>query len=161
MTTVVADQAMGYMAADFMITSNDGEVAIPCETKIESIELGGDEYLVGLAGHESPCEIFLDWLRDGEWDSPPDPMSDLDPNEDFSIVLLGPDGMFIADKFCRLTPIQHRWYALGTGGPFAWAILEAGCGVHKAMETAVRMDPSSGFGYEVVYLDGTKETVDP
>lgn len=159
MTTIVTDQKMGYMAADRQITTNDGEYAIACTTKIEQIKLGGDLYLVGMSGLESSGEIFLDWFRDGDWDDPPDAIA-LEEDDAFTVVVLGPDGIEVADKFCRLTPIQHRWYATGTGGPIAWAILEAGCGIHKAMETALRLDPSSGFGYEVIYRDGTYESVD-
>lgn len=160
MTTIVVDQEMGYMAADRMITSNDGEYAIPCKTKIFSVEIGGDQYLVGLAGLESPGQIFLDWFEYGDWDEPPEPMTGLDPDDDFSAIILGPEGVDVADKFMRLTPIDHRWYALGTGGPIAWAILEAGCGIQKAMETAVRLDPSSGFGFQIHRLGEEAEDFD-
>jgi hypothetical protein len=160
MTTIVVDQEMGFMAADRMITSNDGEYAIPCETKIFEVKIGGDLYLVGLAGLEGSGEYFLNWFRTGEWDEPPEPIYDIYQEDDFTAVVLGPAGIEIADKFCLLTPIQHRWYGAGTGGPIAWAILEAGCGIQKAMETAIRLDPNSGFGYEVKRLDGSVETVD-
>lgn len=161
MTTIVADQAMGYMAADFQITSNEGEYAIPCETKIYEVEIGGDQYLVGLAGLESPGQIFLDWFTDGDWDEPPEPMISIEEEDDFSAIVLGPSGIEVVDKFMKLIPIEHRWYAVGTGGPIAWAILEAGCGIVKAMETATRLDPSSGFGFEVKRLDGTQEVYKP
>lgn len=160
MTTIVVDQKMGYMAADRMITSNDGDVAIACETKIEQVEIGGDLYLVGISGMEGSGEYFMEWFRDGDWDLPPEPIYDVYQEDAFTAVVLGPDGIFIADYFCLLTPIHHRWYASGSGGVFAWAVLEAGCGIKKAMETALRMDPNSGFGYDVVYLDGTETSVD-
>ena len=75
MTTIVVDQRLSYMAADRMITSNDGEVSMACDTKIEQIEIGGDLYLVGMSGLEGPAEIFIDWFRDGDWDDPPDPIA--------------------------------------------------------------------------------------
>ncbi len=152
MTTIVVDQEMGYMAADRMITSNDGEFAIACDTKIESLEIGGDQYLVGLAGLESSGEYFMNWLRNEPWDEPPEPIYDIYPEDFFTAVVLGPQGIQVADHFCLLTPIHHRWYAAGSGGPIAWAILEAGCGITKAMETAIRLDPSSGFGFDVHFL---------
>ena len=161
MTTIVVDQVMGYMAADRMVTSNDGEYAIACDTKILPVEIGGDQYLVGLAGLEGPGLIFLDWFTNGDWDEPPEPIVGLEEEDVFSVIILGPNGIEIADKFRRLEPIQNRWYAAGTGGPIAWAILEAGIGIHKAMETAIRLDPSSGFGYQIINLDGSEETVDP
>ena len=155
MTTIVADAEMGYMATDFMVTSNDGEFSISCKTKIYEAELGGDQYLVGLAGLEGPGLIFLDWFENGDWDEPPEPMLGLDEGDDFSVIVLGPDGIQVAGKFMRLEPIDHRWYAIGSGGVVAWPILEAGCGIDKAMSTAIRLDPNSGYGYEVKYLDGS------
>lgn len=144
---------MGYMAADLMVTANDGDVAIACPTKIEEINIGGDIYLVGFAGMEGPAEHFLEWFRDGDWDEPPDAWESIDDEETFTAVILGPKGIEIADKFMRLTPIHHRWYAAGSGGVYAWAILEAGVGIDKAMATAIKMDPNSGFGYQVRHRD--------
>lgn len=136
---------MGFMAADRQVTTNDGEIMIACETKIERI----GEYLVGAAGLEGPAEHFLEWMRFGDWDDPPSPWETLSDEDSFSILILGPEGIFVVDKFMRMTPIHHRWYAVGTGGPLAWAVLEAGCGIDLAMETALRLDPSSGFGFQV------------
>lgn len=153
MTTIVVDRDMGIMAADRMVTGNDGDVAFSCETKIERIDIGGDQYLVGMAGMEGPAEHFLEWFRDGDWDSPPDAWEQLDDAEGFTVIVLGPDGIFVADKFMRLTPIHHRWYAAGSGGVYAWAVLEAGCGIDKAMQTAIKMDPNSGFGYQIRHRD--------
>jgi ATP-dependent protease HslVU (ClpYQ) peptidase subunit len=149
MTTLVVDKEMGLMAADRMVTTNDGDIAISCETKIERVDIGGDHYLVGMAGMEGPAEHFLEWFREGDWDELPSAWEGLEDHEAFSVVVLGPGGIQVADKFMRLTPIHHRWYAIGSGGPFAWAVLEAGCGIDKAMQTALKMDPNSGFGYQV------------
>lgn len=160
MTTLVVDAELGFMAGDLMVTANDGDVTISCDTKIEKVEIGGDEYLVGLAGHEGPAEVFMEWFREGEWDEPPEPMLGLDEEDGFTALILGPYGIEVSDKFMRLTPIHHRWYAAGSGGVYAWAILEAGCGIDKAMETAIRMDPNSGFGYQVRHRIRENETLD-
>lgn len=157
MTTIVADLTMGRMAADRRITTNDGEVLATCPTKIERLELGGDTYLVGLAGLESPGLIFMEWFEHGSWDEPPEPMSSLDPEDDFSILVLGAGKMWVVDKFMRMIPLYDRWYGVGTGSIMAWAVLKAGCGMHLAMETAIAMDSGSGDGYDIWYLDGTKE----
>lgn len=149
MTTIVVDTKLDLMAADRMVTANDGDVSISCETKIEVVDIGGDQYLVGMAGMEGPAEHFLEWFRNGDWDSPPDAWEHLDDAESFTVLVLGPDGIHIADKFMRLTPVHNRWYAIGSGGVYAWAVLEAGCGIDKAMATAIKMDPNTGFGYQV------------
>lgn len=143
---------MGFMAADRMVTTNDGEMAIACDTKIEVVDIGGDRYLVGMAGMEGPAAHFLEWFKEGDWDDPPDAWETLHDEDAFTVVVLGPEGIQIADKFMRLTPIHHRWYAVGSGGPYAWAILEAGVGIDKAMRTALRLDPNSGFGYQIRHV---------
>ena len=160
MTTIVVDQAMGIMAGDRMVTTNDGEVAISCDTKIERVDIGGDIYLVGMAGMEGPAEHFLDWFRDGDWDTPPDAWESLDGEDSFTVLVLGPDGIEVADKFMRLTPIHNRWYGIGSGGSIAWEVLVAGCGIDNAMKTAITMDPNTGFGYQVRHLSGAGDDRD-
>ena len=157
MTTIVVDQKMGFMAADRQVTANDGQIPFACETKIEEVDIGGDKYLVGLAGLEGPGLYFMEWFRDGDWDEPPEPIYDIYDEDDFSVLILGPQGIQVSDKFCRLSEIHHRWYAVGSGGGYAWAVLEAGCGIQKAMRAAIRMDPNSGFGFEVRQLNGEVE----
>ncbi len=148
MTTIVVDSEMGYIAADRMATSNDGEVA--CEyPKIRKCGAG----IIACAGHEGPATIFEEWFEFGEWHEPLLPMEGLDIGDDFTAVMLTPDSeIWLADKFMRPYEWHTRWYAAGTGGVIAWAILEAGCGIEKAMKTAIKMDPSSGFGFDVEYL---------
>jgi len=147
MTTIVVDGKMGYMAADRMATSNDCQVA--CEyPKIRRFDAG----LIACAGNEGPSILFEEWFAYGDWDDPLVPMEMMYDEDSFTAVMLTNEGIFIADKFFRPYPIYSRWYATGTGGAFAWAVLEAGCGIEKAMTTAIKMDPNSGFGYDIEYL---------
>jgi len=158
MTTIVVDQEMGYMAADRRVTSNDGEVIMTCPTKIERVDIGGDKYLIGISGHEGPGYRFLDWFTDGDWDEPLDPMENLEDEHDFSVLMLSEhNGIELVDRFMRPYPIHVRWYGIGSGGLIAWSVLMAGCGIKKAMSTALEMDGGSGGGFEVVYLDDTVE----
>jgi ATP-dependent protease HslVU (ClpYQ) peptidase subunit len=157
MTTIIADREMGYMSGDRRVTSNDGEVIMTCPTKVYRVDIGGDQYLVGLAGLEGPGLIFLDWFEYGDWDEPPEPMSDLSEEDDFSALILSERGMWTVGKFMRMDEVFDRWYAIGSGGVAAWAVLMAGCGHRKAMETAIRMDSSSGGGFTTLFLDGTDE----
>jgi hypothetical protein len=149
--------AMGHMAADRRVTSNDGEVIMTCPSKIELVDIGGDSYLVGLAGLEGPGHIFLDWFRHGDWDEPPEPLESLGEEDDFSVLILANHGMWVVDKFMRMDQVFSRWYGIGTGGVAAWAVLQAGCGIAKAMYTAISMDANSGGGFNVMRLDGSFE----
>lgn len=149
MTTIVVDGEMGYMAADRQASSNDGEVACLCP-KIRRCDAG----LIACSGNEGPATIFEEWFEYGDWDSPLEPMETIDEDYDFTAVMLLPNcEIWLADKFMRPYEIHSRWYAAGSGGPFAWAVLEAGCGIEKAMSTAIKMDPNSGFGFDLEYLE--------
>ena len=161
MTTIVVDREMGYMAADRRSTSNDCDVAIEC-SKIRKIELSDGIHLMACAGMESSAQIFENWYTHGDWNEQLQTMENTDPEDDFTAVILTPDyEIWIADKF--LCPYQvyanvphgkrrKRWYCAGSGGSFAWAVLWAGCGIENAMETAMAMDPNSGYGYDIEYL---------
>ena len=152
MTTIAVDSHVGVMAADRRQVSNDVEVIMECN-KISKIDLEDGIHLVGCSGHESPAAIFLDWYEYGDEYETPDPI-DLDiEEEDFEAVILAPDGtILVADRFMSPYEIKNRFYCSGTGGPFAWAVLKAGCGIKKAIETAISMDPYSGGGYDIIYL---------
>ena len=161
MTTIVVDREMGYMAADRMAASNDCEVAIECP-KIRKIELADGIHLMACSGMESSAQIFENWYAHGDWDEQLTTMENTEDTDNFTAVILTPDcEIWLADKF--LCPYQiyqdvgrgksrRRWYCTGTGGPFAWAVLWAGMGIERAMETAMEMDPSSGFGYDIEYI---------
>lgn len=152
MTTVVADNVAGFIAADKMAVANDGEIIVASMSKITRVETLDGDYLVGIAGNEGPITIFLEWVKYGDWDEPLDPMSDLHEDEDFSAIIMGDENLMLCDKYMRPYEIPGRYYAIGSGGPYAWAVLKAGCGIAKAMEVAIDMDPYSGLDYEVVYI---------
>ena len=161
MTTIVVDREMGYMAADRMATSNDNDVAIECP-KIREIEQADGVHLMACAGNEGPAQVFEDWYTYGDWDEPLETMESTDYDEGFTAVILTPKSeIWLADKFMRPYQIfgglphgqkRSRWYCAGSGGAFAWAVLWAGCGIEKAMNAAIEMDPNSGYGFDVVFL---------
>ena len=157
MTTIVVDQEMGYMAADRQAVSNDGDVIIECPKLLE-IEVPEGTCLVASSGNEGPATIVEKWIAEGDWDNPLDPWQSLDTEDEFTTLLLMPDcELWVIDKFCIPYRVKSRWYGTGTGGPFAWAILEAGLGIDKAMTTAIKMDPNSGLGYDILYLHELNE----
>ena len=149
MTTIVCDREVGYMAADRLQTGNDCGERIECR-KIETVELADGFHLVGCSGHEGPAQWFLEWYRDSDEDH--DPL-DLAEDEEFTAVILTPKcEIIVCDRWMAPYRVLSRYYAIGSGGSFALGVLTAGCGVEKAMQTAIELDPNSGFGYDVVYI---------
>ena len=156
MTTIVVDSERGYLAADCMATTNEAGVSIFCP-KIRVVPKKHDRYdLMACAGTEGPIEIFEAWYKEGNLDEPLDPIS-ADDEEDFTAVILTATGrIYTADKWMRLSRIHSRYFAAGSGGVYAWAVLEAGCSISKAMEVAIRMDPNTGHGWQIKYLTSGK-----
>ncbi len=152
MTTIVVDSHVGFMAADRRQVSNCVEAVMECG-KIKQIELENGIHLVGCSGHEGPAEIFLDWYEFGDSGECLDPVDlDLD-EEDFEAVILTPVGdILVVDRFMNPYKIEGRFYCSGSGAPFAWGVLQAGCGIEKAMGAALALDAHSGGGYDIVYL---------
>ena len=154
MTTIVVDSHVGFMAADKRSTANGTEAVMDDTDKIKQVDLSDGIHLVGFSGNEGPASIFLDWYEYGDEYEAPDPI-DLDDEADygFEAVILTPDGtILVADRFMNPYEVTNRFYCSGTGGAFAWGVLQAGCGIEKAMEAAIALDANSGGGYDVVYL---------
>ena len=157
MTTIVVDGKMGYIAADRMATSNDCEVA--CEyPKIRVLQKPDGVHFLATAGYEGSGQIFEEWyeyeFEEGADYEMLEPLEDMEEEDKFTTVILNADGeIWLADHFYRPYQVHSRWYCAGSGGPFAWAVLEAGCGIDKAMKTAIKMDPSSGFGYDIERME--------
>ena len=121
--------------------------------KIRQIELSDGIHLVGCSGHEGPSQIFLEWYEFGDEYEGPDPI-EVTEEEDFEVVILTPESkILVADRFMLPYAIENRFYCTGSGGVFAWAVLKAGCGIEKAITTAISMDPFSGGGHDIVYLE--------
>ena len=149
MTTIIVDKDMGYLAADRMTTANDTG-AVAEGPKIIRFDRG----LMAYAGHEGSGQLFQNWYLNGDWDEPLQTMENTEPEDDFTAVILTTDyEVWLADKFMCPWEWHSRWYGAGSGGSFALAVLTAGCGIDKAMKAAIKMDPNSGFGYDIEYID--------
>ena len=154
MTTVVVDSHVGFKAADRRSTANGTDVVMDNTDKIKQVDLSDGIHLIGFSGNEGPAQIFLNWYEFGDEYECLDPV-ELDDEADygFEAVILTPDGtILVADRFMNPYEVENRFYCTGTGGAFAWGVLQAGCGIDKAMEAAIALDANSGGGYDVVYL---------
>ena len=154
MTTIIVDSRVGVMGADRRQVSNDSDIVMQGACKINKIELDDGIHLVACSGHESPAAIFLEWYEWGDDDKPLDALElNEDEDEGFEGVVLTPQAdILIADRFMVPYKIPDRFYGSGTGGPYAWSVLKAGCGIEKALKTAISLDPFSGEGYDIVSL---------
>lgn len=153
MTTIAIDASQGAMGSDLMATSNEHEVRISCP-KIRRFTGARFSGLMASAGSEGPALVAEDWLASDEEEAP-EPLS-LDDSDDFTTVILtdGAREIWVVDKWMRPYRIFENYYAAGSGGGFAWAVLLAGLPIERALEVAIEMDPGSGMGIEVQYVYG-------
>jgi hypothetical protein len=151
MTTIVVNRKEGYIAADRLATSNDCEVATRYP-KIRTVTLSDGVHLLASSGMESSAQIFEEWYE-SESSHMLIPLESMEDMDKFTTVILTPKNkVFVADHFYRPYRIYAPIYGTGTGAPFAWAVLEATGDIDLAMKTAIKMDPNSGFGYDIVRL---------
>lgn len=146
MTTIAVDARRGLIGADCMATSNDCDVAIPCK-KISRVFSDDWQGWVASSGNEAPALMVETWLQ-GTADQPD--FTSIDDEDSFTTVILTDEReIWLVDKFCYPYMIYSDFYATGTGGSFAWAILEAGLELEAALEVAIRLDPHSGMGVQI------------
>ena len=155
MTTILIDSKVGFIAADRRHTDNEYTTILSGAVKIKTARIGGHTHYMASSGHESTGAIMEDWYAHGEWDA--DPM-DIDEGFESTTLVLTHDGRILEiDRYLRPQEIPHRFAATGSGGLIARSVLEAGCGVLKAMRTAIKLDNGSGYPFDVFYLSGEHE----
>lgn len=139
----------GILAADSRLTystEEGGGRKFRC-AKIfrKTIGRGKKKYdvLIATAGESSPGMVFVDWYGSKK----PVPDVFLNIECDFTCLILTPDGLFEADRFCRPDRILERFYAVGSGCKEALAAMHCGRGALQAVEIAGLIDPYTAPPY--------------
>ena len=141
MTTIAASTAWGYMAADRQI--GNGNFIVGSAGKMERI----GEMIVGCAGRTSDAIQFCEWLRSGK---PSSESPEL--NDDFTALVLSPDGLFIYDDACVAMPAGNEVAAIGSGAAFALGAMHADCAPVAAVSIACDLDAYTGGDIDVKNL---------
>lgn len=124
MTTIACNRK--EMAADSRF-HEDG-ISFPCQ---KVFRIGGS--LWGTAGETRGIGKFMRWLNDGQPDDKrPDFVGEMD---EFYIIELNANGIFYWDKHLFPTEILLPHFAIGSGGDFARAYLDAGMTPQQAVDT--------------------------
>lgn len=143
MTTIAARD--GCIASDSRETwtSDDGGSRVHTCKKLFRKRIGKGrkayDVIIGTAGESSPGMLFVDWYGS---DSPP-PVTLL-TEADFTILILKPKGLYVADAYCREVPILEKFFAIGSGAAAALAAMHCGKSAREAVTIAARIDPYTG-----------------
>ena len=128
MTTIAFKD--GIICADSGITCNEMSITddIP---KIRRNKAGD---LAGAAGSRGYCHKFLEWFSAGEIGDT------IEASEDACAVIIRADGsIYVLDGGGRFRMSRPN-VAIGTGAPFAYAIMQSGGSAEEAVKIACELD---------------------
>lgn len=156
MTTVVADTRRGIIVSDNQCTVNANGMISSCQ-KVYKITKGPHKgHVIGSAGHECSGLLFVDWYTKG---SPREKIELGWEDEKCDILVLTPKGLFMADHWCVLYPVEEPYMAIGSGAQAAMGALDAGATAEQAIEIACARDVYTSLVGRPMQLEkaGTKK----
>lgn len=145
MTTIAARRNGGHwsLACDSQETiegTDSGDIKLPCQ-KLFSYNGG----VVATAGDSAMGMRFVNHMRKQGGFKP-------DPDREFACLVLDRNGsrLTLWDEDMEPQEITLPFYAIGTGRLCAFAAMEAGADVRRAVEIAAKYDPYTGGEIVVV-----------
>jgi ATP-dependent protease HslVU (ClpYQ) peptidase subunit len=133
MTTIATDGTS--MAADGLVLAG-GTITDTAFVKITKLS---DGRIVGCSGSGYSSVAFRKWLEEGG-----DKTNKPDLTNNFSALVLHPDGSVLSyDEKCLSMP-EHCVAAIGSGMDFALAAIDCGKGAYEAVRIAAGRDSSTG-----------------
>lgn len=113
------------------------------------------EAVVATAGDDSTGMLFVDWFtarQKGKRVKPPAALVLGAEGADFCVLVLMGEGLFWADKWCRLIKVSDEFYAIGSGSPYAMGAMAKGATAEEAVRIAMRWDPHTGGEVQTMKL---------
>lgn len=141
----------GILAADSRLvveTEAGGARMFPCDKLFrKTIKEGRKkvQVIIATSGEGPAGMVFVDWYGSGL----PPPQQLIDGDADFENMILRPEGLFVADKYCRLELVKYRskafqFHAIGSGTKAALGAMEMGANAKRAAEVTCNIDPNCG-----------------
>ena len=125
----------GVLAADSLVTLGSTKVHGSYQ-KIRRI----GQYLVGTAGSVACCQAFVDWLKSNDDSHPP-------PKGEYGALIVDPRGRVREIENGSVLPVPRgaKFFAIGSGSPYALAAMYAGATAVDAVKIAAKIDTSTGL----------------
>lgn len=135
MTTVVYRD--GVLAADSLVTLGETK-AHGNMRKISRIH----DHLVGIAGGVADCDEFIQWCKAGGAETGTEP-----PKGQYGAIVVQPNGKVLEFECGRCLPrmSKTKFYAIGSGAPYALAAMYAGASAVEAVKIAAKIDTNTGL----------------
>lgn len=141
MTTIVYRD--GVLAADSLATMGDTKI----HGRYMKIRRIGT-HLVGTAGSVADSENFINWLKHGE-------EGDLPPKGNYSALIVDPRGRVREIENGSVLPVPRgaKFFAIGSGAPYAMGALYAGASAAEAVKIAAKIDTNTGLPVKTLKID--------
>lgn len=144
----------GILAADTLVTLPDRELKMLHATKIWKAPDGA---LVGASGDSDYCLQFKQWCFDGRLDSINIPAPKLTHELDMGL-LITPEGKIRHYYGATYDELMDPFYAIGSGGPLAMAVMWAEGPATLAVEAACKYNLYCDLPIEYLLLGDVTNT---
>lgn len=152
MTTIAVRLDEAIMVSDSQVTLEHKGINYPA---VKIVKRGGQ--LIGAAGHAGDCTRFIKWAASKFTDKEPKWAEDEGAEDAVTGIVLREDGIYIwSQGDPEPEKIEADFYAIGSGGKAARAVMELGHGAEKAVEVACKVDPYSSPPLQVLKLKHEK-----
>lgn len=132
----------GVLASDSLVTLGNTKV----HGSYQKIRRIGD-HLLGTAGSVAACQQFIDWVKSGNDEDPP-------PKGEYSALIIDPRGRVREMENGSVLPVPRgaKFFAIGSGAPYALAAMYAGATATEAVKIAAKIDTSTGLPVKTLKL---------
>ncbi len=129
----------GIIAADSRATWQTGDFEL-CQ-KLYKVPRGPNKgHILGTQGATSSGMAFVEWYMNPKKEKPAIQFED----EYFTIVVVRPEGVFTFDDHLVQLPCLHKFYAVGSGAPYAMGAMERGASAIQAVRVACKWNAFCG-----------------
>lgn len=136
----------GVLAADSLVTLGDTKIHGHMR-KLRRVH----DNLIGVAGGVAECDEFLSWCKAGGYTTETDP-----PLGEYRALVVQPNGKVLEFEQGKCLPRMSntKFYAIGSGAPYALAAMYAGASAVEAVKISCKIDTSSGLPVKKLTLKG-------
>jgi hypothetical protein len=152
MTTVAFKD--GVMASDSRSVSEAVGICAPCK-KIYTVLVGKKKkpYLVGFAGHNSSCMMFLEWFKSRDEALRTRILTHCGNDKGFHAMIWDGKKLYDADELCVVEVVDDEYYAIGSGAAHAITAMDCGKSAVEAVRFAIKRDINTGGRVVAVRLN--------
>jgi hypothetical protein len=147
MTVIAYHKESRQLAADRLFSICDTPVGV---TKIFQDKFS--DILFGAAGSMDNANMFYDWIKAGRPDDrKPQFISDQHGLVSFTGMVIEKGEIYRYEKGLFKQHLDVPFWAIGSGGDYAFGAMAMGADSKKAVEVAIKFDICSGLGIDVLH----------